>query len=88
MNKEELLSHLQEIAEKEGIMLNPDEKVLNSLLDALMRNKELKGEFYCPCRIPTGDKEEDKKIICPCIYHKEEVERDGHCHCFLFFRKE
>ncbi len=88
MNKEELLSHLQEIAEKEGIMLNPDENALNSLLDALMRNKELKGEFYCPCRIPTGDKEEDKKIICPCIYHKEEVERDGHCHCFLFFRKE
>ena len=88
MNKEELLSHLQEIAEKEGIMLNPDENVLNSLLDALMRNKELKGEFYCPCRIPTGDKEEDKKIICPCIYHKEDVEREGHCHCFLFFRKE
>ena len=44
------------------------------------------GKRYCPCRIVTGDEKEDRKIVCPCIYHKEEVERDGSCHCELFFK--
>nr|WP_269850493.1 ferredoxin-thioredoxin reductase catalytic domain-containing protein [Methanosarcina horonobensis] len=27
-----------------------------------------------------------KKIVCPCIYHKDEIEKDGNCHCELFFK--
>ena len=31
-----------------------------------------------------GDAEKDKKIICPCVYHIEEIDREGECHCQLF----
>ena len=42
----------------------------------------------CPCRIRSGDKEKDKAIICPCIYHRDEIAKDGHCHCQLYYRKD
>jgi ferredoxin-thioredoxin reductase catalytic subunit len=32
----------------------------------------------------SDDKETDAKIICPCEYHKEEIEKDGICSCDLF----
>ena len=43
------------------------------------------GERYCPCRIRSGDTEKDRLIICPCAYHEDEIENEGHCHCNLFF---
>jgi len=89
---EEEIQKEREIAEKyakeNGYKLNPNEKILVGVLRGLVANKKMHGERYCPCRRVTGDKEADKKIICPCIYHKEEIERDGRCHCMLFFRKD
>ena len=29
-----------------------------------------------------------KKIICPCVYHKDEIREQGHCHCLLFVADE
>ena len=46
---------------------------------------------YCPCKYAMWKKtrpEELDKIICPCAEHKEEIERDGYCHCHLFKKKE
>lgn len=75
-------------AESQGFILNPDEEKVAIVVKGLFSNQEKHGARYCPCRIVTGDKEVDKKIICPCVYHKEEVEKDGHCHCQLFFKKQ
>ena len=52
-----------------------------------MKNTKEKGFAYCPCKPLTSDSEANKKIICPCSTHKEEIEKDGHCHCYLFFKK-
>ena len=71
-------------AEKSGIKLNPEEKIVDGIIKALLRNKELKGDFYCPCRIVKGIKERDDEIICPCIFHRGEIELQGRCHCGLF----
>jgi len=80
--KESMKSH----AEKEGIKLNPNENIVNVIFNGLLKNKEKKGSMFCPCRIPTGDEEEDKKIVCPCVYHLEEIKKDGHCKCNLFVK--
>ena len=88
MNKEELRKSSQEHADEKGFLLQPDEKILDMILTGLLRNKEKHGLLYCPCRRVTGDKEEDKKIICPCIYHEDEVNNDRHCKCFLFLKKD
>ena len=82
MNKEEYKKY----AEDNGFKLNPNEQIVDVVLAGLKRNEEKHGERYCPCRRVTGDREADKKIICPCIYHKDEIEKDGHCHCNLFVK--
>jgi ferredoxin-thioredoxin reductase catalytic subunit len=69
-------------------VLNPDKKVLNTVIRGLARNKKKHGEQYCPCRLRSGDVEKDRAIICPCIYHKDEIANDGHCHCQLYYRKD
>jgi len=84
--KEELIKKYKQHAKKNGFRLNPDKNIVDSIIDLQIKNKEEKGEFYCPCRRVTGNKEEDKKIICPCVYHKEEINKFGHCHCFLFVK--
>ena len=67
--------------------LNSNEKIVDAIIGELFNNEEKYGEKYCPCRKVTGNKEEDKKIICPCIYHLDEIEEMGHCHCNLFVKK-
>lgn len=32
----------------------------------------------CPCRVDD--------FACPCEYHLEEIESQGHCHCNLFVK--
>ena len=87
MGKEELRKKLEEYAIKNGFKLNSNEKMLDFVLNGLLKNNEKHGEIYCPCRVVTGDKEKDKNIICPCIFHKAEIRADGHCKCNLFFKK-
>ena len=87
MSKEtDLKVIMEKYASSQGYKLNPDDKIVSAILKGLIRNKEEKGFRYCPCRPLSGDVNEDSKIVCPCIYHKDEIAKDGHCHCNLFVR--
>ena len=83
----DMLKWAQGIARKNGWILNPDEKHLHTVIRGLVRNKEKFGRPYCPCRLRSGDEERDRAIECPCIYHKDEIAHDGHCHCLLYYKK-
>jgi len=83
----ELKEQMKEYADKVGIKLNPNEKVVDGVIRGLLRNKQFKGDIYCPCRIVTGNKEKDKEIACPCVFHRGEIELQQHCKCSLFFEK-
>ncbi len=83
---EKLLKEYQDYAKKNGFHLNPDQKVVDYLIGVLLEREKKYGEKYCPCHRVKNIKKEDDKIICPCIYHKEEIEKYGHCHCFLFVK--
>ncbi len=83
---EKMKKEFSDYAKKNGFKLNPDEKTVERVIDGLLRNKEKYGEEYCPCRRVSGDKEEDTKKICPCFWHKDEIEKDGHCFCQLYFK--
>lgn len=87
MNKKELLEQKKKYAAISGFKLNPNEAELDIVIDGLLKNKEKYEFFYCPCRKVTGNQEEDRKKICPCIWHKDEIEKNGFCHCRLFFKK-
>jgi ferredoxin-thioredoxin reductase catalytic subunit len=64
--------------------LNSDSRHVEKIIKSLAKKKLKKGFFYCPCRMLSDNKETDAKIICPCEYHKEEIENDGICSCDLF----
>jgi len=85
---EELKNEYKEYAKGKEISLNPNEKIVDAIIGGLFNNEEKYGEKYCPCRKVIGNKEEDKKIICPCIYHLDEINSMGHCHCNLFVKKQ
>ena len=85
---EEIIKRYEDYAQKNGFRLNPDRATVERLIRGLLANEKKYGARYCPCRRVTGNMEEDRLKICPCKWHKEEIERDGHCHCWLFFRKD
>jgi len=82
----EILDWARKYAQKQHCTLNPDNKKLDIVIRGLARNERKFGERYCPCRLRSGDPEKDKDIICPCIFHEDEIESDGSCHCNLYFR--
>jgi thioredoxin len=83
---EEITKYYQAYAEKNGFKLNPDREAVVRLIKGLLGNEKKFGARYCPCRRVTGNQEQDKPKICPCQWHKEEIERDGHCFCGLFMK--
>ena len=90
LEKEELKKKMLEIyieyAKSQGIKMNPDEKILNAILEGLVRKKEMNNKFYCPCRILEGNDEKDDPKVCPCLWHMDEIKADDHCKCNLFVR--
>ncbi len=86
-SESEIYDSLARYAEEKGFKLNPDAEMVGKIITGLKKISEAKGEGYCPCRLVTGNKDADAKIICPCEFHEEEIRENGHCHCYLFFAK-
>lgn len=83
----DMLTWARAYAHNHGWELNSDEKQLMTVIRGLVRNTKKFGRPYCPCRLRSGDEEKDRAIECPCVYHKDEVSQQGHCHCNLYFNK-
>jgi ferredoxin-thioredoxin reductase catalytic subunit len=83
---EMLKEQSSQYAKSKGFSLNPNTDIVNTIITGLLNNESKGGFRYCPCRPVTGDKEQDKKIICPCAYHLKELETQGHCLCQLFVK--
>ncbi len=81
-----MMDRYDNYAKSNGFRLNPDKAVVERVLKGLIANEAKHGKKYCPCRRVTGDVEADSKIICPCAFHKDEIEKDGHCFCNLFVK--
>jgi ferredoxin-thioredoxin reductase catalytic chain len=82
-----MLKKVRSYAKRHNLVLNPDEKQLATVIRGLVRNKSKFGHPYCPCRLRSGNEEKDRAIVCPCVYHKDEIANDGSCHCRLYFKK-
>lgn len=82
----EMLEEYAKHAQENGFRLNPKTESVGMIIKGLLANEKKHGKKYCPCRRVTGNKEEDDKIVCPCDYHRQEIEKDGRCHCGLFVK--
>mgnify|MGYP001606919627 CR=1 FL=1 len=83
---EKLVKEIAGYAEQKGFKLSPNKEVVEKIVKGLLENEKKYGKRYCPCRRITGNPEEDSKNICPCIYHLEELAKNGHCLCGLFVK--
>ncbi len=61
------------------------EKVL-MLAAGVLANERRYGLRYCPCRMITGRREEDLKLICPCNFKIQKTWREGGEWCSLFVK--
>jgi len=83
---EDIIKEYEKYAKENGFKLNPNRKKVEFLVKGLLENEKKYGARYCPCRRVTGNLEEDKKKICPCFWHRQEIEKDGRCFCGLFVK--
>lgn len=79
---------LEKFLKDKNYTFNPDSDIVNSILTAMAKRHTKLGKDYCPCRRVTGDQKKDDQIVCPCVFHRQEIEDDGHCHCMLFTKKQ
>jgi ferredoxin-thioredoxin reductase catalytic subunit len=84
MNVEQLYEQLKKNQEPKGYFFNTDKALVLELLEALLTNKERYGYMACPCRLASGDRDNDKDILCPCDYRAPDVEEFGSCYCSLY----
>ncbi len=84
--EEQILKNVTDFAAGKDFELNPDENVVKRVVKGLARNEENKGKQYCPCRLVTGNPEMDDKIVCPCVFHEQEIAERGMCHCQLYVK--
>lgn len=79
-----LYDRLKKIHEPQGYYLNGDREKTFELLRGLLTNKKRYGYMACPCRLASGKRDNDRDIICPCIYREPDVREYGSCFCSLY----
>jgi ferredoxin-thioredoxin reductase catalytic subunit len=93
MNKAEnkeidnLYIRLNKQAELAGYHLNPDKEFAKELIKGILVNAKRYGYWACPCRLASGNKEEDLDIICPCDYRDDDLNEFNACYCALYVTK-
>jgi ferredoxin-thioredoxin reductase catalytic subunit len=88
MDAKTLFENLKKIQEPKGYYFNEDMDMTMPLLESLLTNKERLGYMACPCRLANGELENDKDILCPCVYREEDVKEYGACYCALYVSKD
>ena len=88
MDSQKLYEMMKKVQEPKGYYFNDDRERNFELLDALIQNKERYGYMGCPCRLLSGDRDNDRDIICPCTYSVPDIAEFGSCYCNLYVSKD
>jgi len=79
-----LYDRLDREAEAGGYHLNPDVEFTKELVKGLLTNERRYGYWACPCRLASGEKQDDIDIICPCDYRDPDLSDYNTCYCGLY----
>jgi len=88
MTPVQLYDLLKKAQEPKGYFFNKDRDWVMNILQDLLINKERYGYTSCPCRLASGDREQDRDIMCPCVYRAEDVKEFGSCYCNLYVSED
>ncbi len=79
------VERVRKVGEELRYVLNPDLARTLKVATLLAKNFAEHGKYYCPCKQSHPlDPQED--VVCPCPTVHDEVEKDGHCFCRLFYK--
>ncbi|UCD09985.1 MAG: hypothetical protein JSU79_04915 [Dehalococcoidales bacterium] len=79
-----LVQRLEKRAQKTGYHLNPDAEFTNFIVNSLIINEKRYGYWACPCRLASGNRQQDLDIICPCYYRDPDLREYDQCYCALY----
>jgi len=79
---------VKEEAESAGYILNNDIEFTKGLLKNILINIDRYGYGACPCRLASGERNEDLDIICPCDYRDPDLNEYDACYCALYISHE
>ncbi len=88
MDAAQLYEKLLAVQGKKGLLFNKDRSKTLELLEALLVNRKRYGYMSCPCRLASGDLENDRDIICPCRYCEQDIKEYGSCYCNLYVSRQ
>lgn len=83
---EKTLSRVSLVARSNGFILNPDEERVKKVVGLMTENSVNAGKYYCPCK-QSHPLNPETDVLCPCPGWQEEIKKDGHCFCRLFYQK-
>ena len=77
------------IVDSLGYKFSPDTETVDFLLTQEVLLERKHGIPYCPCQGLTDSREDNMKIVCPCIpFHREHFDAMKRCWCGLFVHKD
>ncbi|HEX7319282.1 MAG TPA: ferredoxin-thioredoxin reductase catalytic domain-containing protein [bacterium] len=82
---DENLKRIEGIANSKGYRLNQNNERVKKVVGLMTMNYQEHGKYFCPCK-QSDPLDEVNDVLCPCPALDEEVKKDGHCYCKLFFR--
>ncbi|MDW7649863.1 MAG: ferredoxin-thioredoxin reductase catalytic domain-containing protein [Bacillota bacterium] len=72
-----------------GYKFNPDQEMVDFLLEKQVEIEQKQGSPFCPCQATVGIREQDMRLVCPCIpFHRKHFELMKQCWCGLFIHKD
>lgn len=85
---QQLFERLKTEAESSGYHLNPNVEFTKGLIEGLLVNEARHGYWACPCRLPSGSREQDLDIVCPCDYRDPDLDEYDTCYCALYVSQD
>ena len=79
-----LYERLKSEARAAAYRLNPDAGFTRGLVRSLIINERRYGYRACPCRLASGERQDDLDITCPCDYRDADLNEFGACYCALY----
>jgi len=88
VNKSELIDIWNDFCRRNGTFrLTDDAGRVQLLAEGILNNEKNQGFKFCPCRMTTGSRLKDVKLICPCNFRAQKTwAENGECWCGLFIR--
>jgi len=76
---------LAAIAQDHDLVLNSDAARVQKVVGLMAANYDAVGEWICPCKQQHKPPIKGQDKTCPCPEWLDEIARDGHCYCRLFY---